>query len=345
MLSKNKISDPLEDLKQDGFKKLNSLLKINHHSPTSSSMPLGIYVYRYLLCTQEERREFEGNANMMAGVCTGDALADHYSNKIWSFHPLQKKLSPRDHNKLSKDEAISKALEKFKTYQPVNEKDQEKKDRYLEDLPLTIQQGFIALDSLGVNNSNNVVAEDSINHIDKRLSLPICGRSDIHFEDFKSSEQSDGASVPYDSSVLSVLELKSTWKKPGKIKKDGSRSFSSARLPSLPNRIHLQQIAFYSKAKAPVSPLLLYLSADGFKLFTQNNCADLEPENLNNYYEQLVKSCLLKERLLARHIDLDEADLILSEIIKDVDPEFSHPFYWSIGNKYLTKAKKIWSNI
>ena len=29
--------------------------------------------------------------------------------------------------------------------------------------------------------------------------------------------------------------------------------------------------------------------------------------------------------------------------IKDVSPEFNHPFYWSIGNKYLTKAKKIWS--
>jgi len=350
MILKNKISDPLEDLKQDGFKKLNSLLKINHHSPTSSSMPLGIYVYRYLLCTQEERREFEGNANMMAGVVTGDAMQDHYSNKIWSFHPLQKKLSPRDHNKLSKDEAIAKALEKFKEYVPCNDKDQEKKDHYLETIPQTCHQGFLALDSLGINNSNDVVAEDSINHVDKRLSLPIVGRSDIHFKESKSSEQSGGASVPYDSSVLSVLELKTAWQKPGKVKKSGDRSFSLARLPVLPNKIHLQQLAFYYKAKCSsgdyfVSPLLCYLTVDGFKIFNSKNCADLEPENLNNYYEQLVKSCLIKERLLARHIDLDEADLILSEIIKDVDPEFSHPFYWSIGNKYLTKAKKIWSNI
>ena len=123
MLIKNKISDPLDDLKQDGFKKLNELLKINHHSPTSASMPLGIYVYRYLLCTQEERREFEGNSNMMAGVVTGDAMQDHYSNKIWSFHPFQKKLAPHNHNKLSKDEAIAKALEKFKEYEPVSDKD------------------------------------------------------------------------------------------------------------------------------------------------------------------------------------------------------------------------------
>ena len=109
----------------------------------------------------------------------------------------------------------------------------------------------------------------------------------------------------------------------------------------------MQQLAFYVKAKASthlVSPLLCYLTADGFKIFNSKNCTDLEPENLNNYYEQLVNSCMRKERLLARHIDLEETDMILAEIIKDVDPEFSHPFYWSIGNKYLTKAKKIWSN-
>ena len=347
MLIKNKISDPLEDLKQDGFKKLNELLKINHHSPTSASMPLGIYVYRYLLCTQEERREFEGNANMMAGVVTGDAMQDHYSNKIWSFHPFQKKLAPHNHNKLSKDEAIAKALEKFKEYVPVNDKDQEKKDRYLETIAPTIQQGFIALDSLGVNNSNQVVAEDSINHIDKRLSLPIVGRTDIHFKDLNGLEQSESALLPSSNSVLSVLELKTSWQKPAKIKLDGTRSFSKARLPSLPNKIHLQQISFYVKAKASsytVSPLLCYLTADGFKIFTKDNCADLEPENLNNYYEQLVNSCVRKERLLARHIDLNEPDMILAEIVKDVSPEFSHPFYWNIGNKYLSKAKKIWSN-
>ena len=347
MILKNKISDPLEDLQQDGFKKLNELLKINHHSPTSASMPLGIYVFRYLLCTQEERRNFEGNANMMAGVCTGDALQDHYSNKIWSFHPLQKKLSPRDHNKLSKDEAIAKALEKFKEYVSVNDKDQEKKDHYLETIPQTIQQGFLALDSLGVNISTQVVAEDSINFTDTRLSLPIVGRTDIHFKDFNEVEQSTSASAPEAAPFLSVLELKTAWQKPGKTKKDGSRSFSSARLPSLPNKIHLQQLAFYAKAKASaffVSPLLCYLTADGFKIFTKDNCTDLEPENLNNYYEQLVNSCLRKERLLARHIDLEETDMILQEIVKDVDPEFNHPIYWAIGNKYLTKAKKIWSN-
>ena len=50
------------------------------------------------------------------------------------------------------------------------------------------------------------------------------------------------------------------------------------------------------------------------------------------------------ERLLARHIDLEEPDMILQEILKDVDPEFES-FYWNIGQKYLSHAKKIWSSI
>ena len=59
ILKTNKLIDPLETLQQDGFTKLNELLKINHHSPTSSSMPEGIYAFRYLFSTQEQRREFQ----------------------------------------------------------------------------------------------------------------------------------------------------------------------------------------------------------------------------------------------------------------------------------------------
>ena len=50
------------------------------------------------------------------------------------------------------------------------------------------------------------------------------------------------------------------------------------------------------------------------------------------------------ERLLARHIDLEEPEMILKEIVKDVDPDFES-FYWNIGHEYLNKAKKIWSSI
>lgn len=341
MILKNKIQDPLEDLRLDSFTKLNELLKINHHSPSASGLPLGFYVYSRLFCTQEMRRDFDGNANMAAGIAVGDAVQYRYSHTVWSFNPNQKKLAPHKHIKLSPEEAIEKAMEKFKEYVPVNDKDRDKKEKYLETIPQTIQQAFIVFDLLGADKAFEVVAEDSINHVEKRLSLPIVGRTDLHFKDFKGEEQSSSADI---SSVLSVLELKTTWQSPGKIKKDGTRSFASARLPSFPSKNHLKQLGFYAEVKQPCNPKLVYVTADSFKVFTKENCADLEPQNLHNYYELLVKDCMRIERLLSRHIDLDEPDMILTEILKDVDPEFES-FYWNIGQEYLSRAKKLWSSI
>ena len=352
MILKTKLIDPLEELKLDGFKKLNELLKINHHSPTSSSMPEGIYAFRYLFSTQEQRREFEGNANMAAGVAVNDAIQWHYSTDIWSFNPNQRKLAPHKNTKLSKEEAIAKAMEKFMEYVPVNDKDREKKEHFQETIPQTIQQGFLAFEKLNILKSEKVVAEDSINHIDHRLSLPIVGRTDVHFTDFNVSERSDAASsqsfISSDAPFLSVCELKTSWQRPGKVKKDGTRSFASAKLPSTPNVNHLQQLAFYCfslRKLNRVHPYLIYLTANDHIIFTEKNCADLEIQNLNNYYEQLVRNCIRKERLLSRYIDLEEPDMILAEIAKDVEPGFDHMFYWNIGAKHLARAKKIWSKI
>ena len=348
MILKTKLTDPLQELQLDGFKKLNELLKINHHSPTSSSMPEGIYAFRYLFSTQEQRREFEGNANMAAGVAVNDAIQFHYSDDIWSFNPNQRKLAPHKNTKISREEAIAKAMDKFKEYVPVNDKDREKKEHFLETIPQTIQQGFLAFEKIGILNSEKVVAEDSINHIDHRLSLPIVGRTDVHFTDFNVSERSDAAPSSNDAPFLSVCELKTSWQRPGKVKKDGTRSFASAKLPSTPLVNHLQQLAFYCfslrKLNKKIYPYLIYLTADDHMVFTEKNCADLELQNLNNYYEQLVRNCIRKERLLSRYIDLEEPDMILDEIAKDVEPGFDHQFYWNIGAKHLARAKKIWSN-
>mgnify|MGYP005989187391 FL=1 len=350
MILKTKLIDPLEELKLDGFQKLNELLKINHHSPTSSSMPEGVYAFRYLFSTQEQRREFEGNANMAAGVAVNDAIQWHYSHDIWSFNPNQRKLAPHKNTKLSKEEAIAKAMDKFMEYIPVNDKDREKKEHFQETIPQTIQQGFLAFEKIGILNSNKVVAEDSINHTDHRLSLPVVGRTDVHFTDFNAPERSAAASSQFissDAPFLSVCELKTSWQRPGKVKKDGTRSFASAKLPSTPLVNHLQQLAFYCfslRKLNRINPYLIYLTADDHIVFTEKNCADLEIQNLNNYYEQLIRNCIRKERLLARYIDLEEPDMILAEIAKDVEPGFDHQFYWNIGSKHLARAKKIWSN-
>ena len=87
------------------------------------------------------------------------------------------------------------------------------------------------------------------------------------------------------------------------------------------------------------------MSADGFQIFSEKNCADLERANIKNYYEQLVNKCIRRERLLTRYSRLNDKDAILENIIADTDPQFEHPFYWSIGNEFVKQAKELWSGI
>ena len=339
-----KLSDPLEEkILSPVFKNLN----YNHHSPSSSEMEDAPFIYQKLFLTQEQRRLLDGNANMAAGVAVNDGLQFHYADTIWKMNPLTKKLQPQKNEKLSQDNAIQKVLEKFKEYNPVNEKDRDKFEKYQETIPQTIRQGFLACEKLGADKSKDVTAEASINNTNYNLQLPIVGRTDLHFKDFKSSEQSGGASASNSSSVLSVLEFKTVWHKPLKIKKDGSRGFSSARLPSAPLVNHLRQVCFYTVSlshNVPCCPYLIYLSADGFQIYSQNNCADLEPGNIKNYYNQLVKNCIRRERLLTRYAHLNDRDAIVRELIADTQPNFSHPFYWNIGHEFVKQAKELWND-
>ena len=342
--SEKKLSDPLEEkILSPVFKTLN----YNHHSPTSAEMLDGPFIYQKLKLTQEQRRLLEGNANMAAGVAVNDALQLHYADDIWKMNPLTKKLHPQKNEKLSQEAAIQKAVEKFKEYNPVNDKDRDKFELYQETIPQTIRQGFKACEQVGIAKAKDVIAEASINHDDDRLQLPQVGRTDLIFKDFNLAEQSAKASASYAALFLSVLEFKTVWHKPLKIKKDGSRGFSSPKLPSTPTLNHLRQLSFYTVSLSKHSPLpyLIYLSSDGYQIYSKNNCADLEEGNIKNYYEQFTKKCIRRERLLTRYAHLNDKDAIIRELIADTEPQFEHPFYWSIGHDFVKEAKELWSNI
>ena len=184
-----------------------------------------------------------------------------------------------------------------------------------------------------------------INHQDKRVSLPLIGRSDFSIQYDQKEKSSGGFKDASQAHRLSILELKTSWQKPMKRKKDGSRSFSYAKLPSLPNKQHLKQLSFYCTAQRPVDAKLIYLTADGSQVFHKGNCADLEPENMKNYYEELVRSAIRRERLLRRYEHINDTEKMKLEIIRDCENNFEHPFYWKIGNHYLNQAKDLWKNI
>ena len=332
------LADPLKELALPNF----SRLGINHHSSTSLQYPEGIFAFRYIACTDADRRNFDGNANMAAGVAVGNALGYRFAKVIWKMNPITKKLAPQENKVFTDEEAIAKAMDKFRKYKPVSELDQEKFDHYSSEVPATIRNGFKVFADLCGNH--HIVCEEIVNHQDKRLFLPIVGRTDFSLfssEHLRKEQSLPGAFHRH----LSVLELKTSFGKAMRIRKDGSRSFSKAKLPSIPNANHLQQLGFYATAFAPADAKLIYLTSEGSAIFHKGNCADLEPENLKNYYEELIRIAIRRERLLKRYEHINDTDKMKLEIFRDVSPDWNHPFYWRIGNHYLNQAKELWKNL
>jgi len=84
-----------------------------------------------------------------------------------------------------------------------------------------------------------------------------------------------------------VIETKTLWPRRGKVKLDGTRSWSS-KSPPAPEKIsidHLSQVALYHAAKnKPV--YLVYASDKTWKTYHKGNCPALEPENLKKVLKQ-----------------------------------------------------------
>ena len=332
MILKDK-KEILDPLKETTLPNIFNLLDINHWSATQGTISDGPWFYRYGVCDQKTRRQFDGNSKMAAGVAVNNAIQFNCSDKIFKINPTTGKLSPFDNTKLTLEEANQKVLEEFKNYKPVNDKDQVCKDRYLETIPLTILQLREAVETLGINGE--VIAENILSFHDDRLHCPTVGRSDL---EFGSSFSSASHGTPF-----GLIEIKTSWDRVSKQRKDGTWSFVNARVPLVPSRNHLLQCAFYKKCKPEHEVKLIYVVKDDFKIFDKNNCADLEDANLNNYYEELAKVFRRRERLLMRYNDHSDLDIVISEIVKDLDGDFNHPYLWSIGSMYLKNAKELWN--
>ena len=72
---------------------------------------------------------------MEAGKRVGEALQRNLANTIYKLNPLTKKVAPTTNEKISLDNAIQEQLEIFKDYNPVDDKDSDKKIKYMEEVP------------------------------------------------------------------------------------------------------------------------------------------------------------------------------------------------------------------
>ena len=331
---KNKVlKDPLEE--KNVLPKFALTLSLTHWSPTSLGMADGPFIFKYLELTKEEKNRLPANSQMKSGIACGQAVQDVLADVLWKIN-LQKKILPTKNIKLTKDAALQKAIEKFKDYQPNDEKDQLKKDHYLETIPQTVKQIFLALEKLTGDRDTApaVTCEKCISSNHSDLMIPMVGRTDFEFHAFPGDP----------SSGFFLVELKTTWDRFGRKKKDGSFSLIKAKLPSTPSENHLQQCAFYSSVYDYKFPIyLIYACSDDYEIYDSSNCPGLTKQGLKKNFNKLVSVAKRRERMLLRYNDLTREEII-QNIVADTDPGFSHPYFWNVGPEFLKRAFALWNH-
>ena len=349
------LQDPLKEktLPQFAIK-----LGINHFSSTQFSIPDAAWLFKYIYCTQEQRRElFESNSAMEAGKRVGEALQRVYAETIYKINPLTKKVAPTQNEKLSMENAVQEQIELFKEYVPVDEKDSDKKVKYLEEVPEVIKNADAGLKELGV--ASPVTCERQISIDADKLEgdlqiatslLPVVGRIDF---DFGNQMSSVNPPVVNPTEALSpslasafphkIIELKTKYSRLGKVKKDGTRSFLVSSPPATPSFNHLVQCAVYAanwNFKVPV--YLLYATANGYQIFDSTNCKHLTQEGLIKNLQIMMRTFIRREKILSQFQDLTKEEII-ENAVGMIDMNADHPYAWNgLTPDLLKEAKDLW---
>ena len=325
------VLDPLAEA-ANALPKWAVTLGLNHFSASQAIINDGKWIFQYGLLTQSQRRDLlKPNSAMMAGVCVNNVLQDYYSDIIWNFGP-HGKLTPTDNflKGRNKDEIKQKHLNHFKEFQAPSDKEQLKKDKYEDEISTVVNNGFQALEKIGVAEASFITAERQISLQHPALSIPIVGRTDAELQNSK-----DG--IPF-----AILEFKTSWSKLGKAKKDGERSFILSTPPATPSFNHLMQCSFYAAAYDYQVPIkLIYLTAKGFEIYDSNNCAALTVVELKKSFEKMMKILKRRQRLLEMFEDLPK-ELLLTNFADLVDPQWHHPYAWyGIDSDVMKMAKQL----
>lgn len=141
----------------------------------------------------------------------------------------------------------------------------------------------------------------------------------------------DGLNIPVhgyaDFKGKIIIEDKCKFPRKGKVKKDGTRSWISNKLPENGIEPHHQlQVDFYYYAtELPI--YVCYINEKDFKVYHAGNCETLTPESIMSRKESFIQKCLVRQNLLKISKD--------PKVIKDyIQPNFEH-YFWRI---ILTQA-------
>tara|TARA_R100000773_G_C4215424_1_gene114229 strand:+ start:377 stop:1009 length:633 start_codon:yes stop_codon:yes gene_type:complete len=151
----------------------------------------------------------------------------------------------------------------------------------------------------------------------------------------------DGITIPIhgyaDFKGKIIIEDKCKFPRRGRVKKDGTRSWSTTKLPETIEPYHLMQTDFYHYAtELPI--YICYINEESFKVFSAENCELLTPESIESRKKDFIQRCKVRQNLMKISNDVN--------VLKDyIQPDFEN-YFWrnDLDPTYLDNAKKFWSS-
>ena len=345
------LADPLEAALQRTLPLFAQKLKINHYSPTQFVIPDAAWLFKYIFMDQKMRREFlPSNAAMESGKIVGEVLQRIYADTIYKLHPTIKKVKPTTNEKITKDAALQEEIEKLKDYVPNDEKDSDKKQRYLEEIPEVINHALSGLQELAVASPVTCERQISLDQPGGFFSplLPTVGRIDFDYGSINNHEfgTSLTEAIPTsqaDAFPHKIIELKTKWSRLGKIKKDGNRSFLVSSVPATASFNHCVQVACYAAHfNFKVPAYLLYATKTGYTIFDSTNCHHLTIEGMKRNLQIMFNTFRRREQILTLYQDHTREEII-EGAASLMDMNLDHPFAWNgMPPELLKEAKLLW---
>jgi hypothetical protein len=299
---------------------------------------------------QKMRRELlPSNAAMEAGKIVGEVLQRIYADTIYKLHPVKKKVAPTTNEKISKDAALQEEIEKLKEYIPNDEKDSDKKQKYLEEIPEVINNALSGLKELAVASPVTCERQISIDQLEGFSSplLPTVGRIDFDFginsHEFGTPLTETNPTSQVDAFPHKIIELKTKWSRLGKVKKDGSRSFLVSSVPATASFNHVCQVATYAAHfNFKVPAYLLYATKSGYTIFDSTNCHHLTVDGMKKNLQIMFNTFRRREQILTLYQDYTREEII-EGAASLMDMNLDHPFAWNgMPPELLKEAKLLW---
>ena len=127
------------------------------------------------------------------------------------------------------------------------------------------------------------------------------------------------------------IELKTKWSSAAANTKSGKRA---ASLPTKPDWSHTCQVAGYW-AGTGLMQTIVYANAKDYRVFNADNSDRLTNDGLQAALNHITAKCAIRENLLK------SADSV-EQMLRLIEPDFSHMWAWDLRPEVLTEAKKLW---